>query len=66
MKKIKNWIMVTIFSSMTLGSCTVLADDYPTRSIKVIVAYAVGSGADTIARILGEQLAINLNTPVVI
>jgi len=66
MKKIKNWMMVTIFSSMTLGSCTVHADDYPTRSIKVIVAYAVGSGADTIARILGEQLAINLNTPVVI
>jgi len=39
---------------------------YPDRPVKIIVAYGAGSGADTIARILGEQLAAKLKQSIVI
>ena len=43
-----------------------LADDYPTKPIKVIVPYAAGGGADILARLVGQQLGERLNQPVVV
>jgi tripartite-type tricarboxylate transporter receptor subunit TctC len=42
------------------------ADSYPTRPLRIIVAYGPGSGADTVARILSEHLSTALKTSVVI
>jgi tripartite-type tricarboxylate transporter receptor subunit TctC len=42
------------------------AADYPTRSIKVIVPYAPGGGADAVARILGQHVGASLGQSVVI
>lgn len=39
---------------------------YPDRPVKIIVAYGAGSGADTVARILGDQLAVKLKQSIVI
>ena len=44
----------------------VVAQDYPSRPIKLIVPYPVGGGTDVIARILQEPLAAELGQPIVI
>jgi tripartite-type tricarboxylate transporter receptor subunit TctC len=42
------------------------AQDYPNRSIKIIVPFPAGQASDSIARIVGEQLGKTLGQPVVI
>ena len=57
-----------------LGSCLalglagrdVVAQSYPNRPIKVIVAYQPGGGSDNIARIVGQKLSERLGQAVVI
>ena len=44
----------------------VLAQAYPTKPITMIVPYPPGGATDVIGRVLGQQLSINLGTPVVI
>jgi tripartite-type tricarboxylate transporter receptor subunit TctC len=43
-----------------------LAQQYPDRPIKWIVAYAAGGGTDTLARILGAAMSTRLGQPFVI
>jgi tripartite-type tricarboxylate transporter receptor subunit TctC len=43
-----------------------LALEYPTRPVHVIVGYAAGSGADIVARLLGQWLSEHLGQPFVI
>jgi tripartite-type tricarboxylate transporter receptor subunit TctC len=43
-----------------------LALDYPTRPARVVVGYAAGSGADIVARLLGQWLSEHLGQPFVI
>ncbi len=42
------------------------AQNYPTKPIRMIVAFPPGGGTDIVARILGPKLAENLATPVVV
>ena len=54
-------LMVT---GLTSGS--VLADDYPTRPVTIIVPQPPGGGTDIISRIIANQLAIQLGQPFVV
>ncbi len=51
-----------------LASCWIFAAQaaYPDRPIKLIVPFSAGGTVDAVARTLGGQLAIQLNSPVVI
>ena len=40
--------------------------DYPKKPITIIVPYAVGGGADQVARLIGQQLSLRLKQSVVI
>src|SRR5258706_13178572 len=42
-----------------------LAQDFPSKPIKVIVPYAAGGGADILARGVGQQLGERLKQPVI-
>ncbi len=43
-----------------------LAQDFPTRPIKLIIAYAAGGTSDIIARLLAQAIEKNLGKPVVV
>jgi tripartite-type tricarboxylate transporter receptor subunit TctC len=42
------------------------ADDYPSRTLKIIVPFEPGGGNDLLARIIGEKLSESLRQPVII
>ena len=42
------------------------ADDYPARSIEMIVPFAAGGSTDLVARLLGDGLAERLGKPVIV
>jgi tripartite-type tricarboxylate transporter receptor subunit TctC len=54
-------ILVVLFASAALG-----ADEYPARTVRVIVPFAPGGGTDIVARILGQQLSQKLGQSFVI
>ena len=56
-------------SSMAVGALVVssaAAQDYPSRSIRIIVAFAAGGGTDLLARLLAQRINESLGQPVVV
>jgi tripartite-type tricarboxylate transporter receptor subunit TctC len=59
------------FAAAIIAACVVapfaaLAQPYPSKPIKMIVAYGPGSGADIVGRILAEQLTKQMGQTVVV
>lgn len=52
--------------AIALFACTVLAQDYPVRPVRILVGYAPGGGMDTIARALAPRLSEALGQQFVI
>lgn len=42
------------------------AQDYPTRSVRMVVAYPAGGGVDFVARLLSQRLSESLGQPVMV
>ena len=55
-------LLCMLAASFSLGA----AAAYPDRPLKLIVPFSAGGTVDAVARTLGTQLALQLNTPVVI
>jgi tripartite-type tricarboxylate transporter receptor subunit TctC len=55
-----------VFVVMLLLPMRSWADDYPSRTIKVIVPFEPGGGNDLLARIIGEKLSESLHQPVIV
>jgi tripartite-type tricarboxylate transporter receptor subunit TctC len=43
-----------------------LADDYPSRPIRIVVPYAPGGGADSVARVVAKRVSETIGQPIVI
>jgi tripartite-type tricarboxylate transporter receptor subunit TctC len=54
------------FSLSALSVAAVRADDYPNRTVKIIVPYAAGGTADAIPRLIGDWLSRKWGQPVII
>src|SRR5690349_4541696 len=63
-KAIARVALVTLALS-ALGSAPVAAQDWPTRTIKIIVGFGAGGGTDLAARVVGQPLREILGQPVV-
>jgi tripartite-type tricarboxylate transporter receptor subunit TctC len=51
------------------ASCSLsssLADDYPSRPIRIVVPYAPGGGADSVARVVAKRVSETIGQPIVI
>jgi tripartite-type tricarboxylate transporter receptor subunit TctC len=54
------------FVTLCLWAGAAHAETYPSRQITIVVPFAAGSGTDSIARIIGQQLSVALKQSVVI
>jgi len=52
--------------TLSLGVAAAIADNYPSRPVKLIVPFAAGGAVDTVARVLAPALSQNLGQPVVV
>ena len=52
--------------SASLTSTAIAADDYPTKPIRFIVAFAPGGPVDVMARVVAQRLSDSLRQPVVV
>ncbi len=62
------WKCIALASAFA-GSCVMgpsNADDYPSRPIRLIVPYAPGGGADTVARIIARRVGDTIGQTIVI
>lgn len=52
--------------AMAIMAGAAAAEDYPTRSIRLVHGFAAGGNADTVARILADEMSRGLGQPVVV
>lgn len=53
-------------AAVVLGTGSVLADDFPSRPVKLLVPYAAGGGTDTIARLVAQGVSERLGQQMVV
>ena len=59
-------LAATVLAAPTLLATQCLAQDYPTRPIKIIVPFGAGGPADVTARLIGNVLQENFGQPFVV
>ncbi|MEB2398248.1 MAG: tripartite tricarboxylate transporter substrate binding protein [Alcaligenaceae bacterium] len=52
--------------AMSLGGGAVLAQDYPSRPVRLVIPQSAGSGGDIIGRMMADYMAASLRQPVVV
>jgi tripartite-type tricarboxylate transporter receptor subunit TctC len=62
----RHLIGILLAAALVLGAVPASAQTYPTRPIKLLVAYPPGGASDLIARLAAEALAKRLGQPVVV
>jgi tripartite-type tricarboxylate transporter receptor subunit TctC len=55
-----------ILAVTTFGTVKATADDYPTRTVTLVVPYPPGGGVDTLARVVAEKLSGMLGHQVIV
>ena len=59
-------LLAALLATGTLPDQAAAAESYPTRAIRIIVAYPAGGANDIVARSIAEELAKDLGQPVVV
>lgn len=58
-------ILAVAFATFAAGAASHAAD-FPSRSVRAVLPYSVGSGPDAIARLMGEQLSAAWKQPFIV
>jgi tripartite-type tricarboxylate transporter receptor subunit TctC len=58
--------VLALVLASTLAAGATRADDYPSHPIKLIVPYAAGGGADSVARIVAKRVGETIGQPIVV
>jgi tripartite-type tricarboxylate transporter receptor subunit TctC len=64
--KLGNFASLATAVVLAAGSCLATAQSYPSRPIRIVQGFAPGGNADTIARVLGGEMAKGLGQPLVV
>jgi tripartite-type tricarboxylate transporter receptor subunit TctC len=65
--QISSWRLAFVLAWATaLAASVARADDYPSRPIRLIVPYAAGGGADSVARIVARRVSETIGQTIVI
>jgi len=64
MSAVSAFVRIAVLAA--LGSAPALAQNYPTKPIRILIAQAPGSATDVISRVVGNRLSEGLGQPVVI
>jgi len=64
--RLRRRIMIAAAAASVAGSASVKAQAFPSRPIRIVVPYAPGGGADTVARLLAPKLQDALGQTVMI
>jgi tripartite-type tricarboxylate transporter receptor subunit TctC len=62
----KRLLVVIVAAAAVLISPAVRADDFPSRPITFVPVFGPGSASDTVCRIIGDQLSVELKQSVVV
>ena len=62
----KKIFSVLTISTISLISSNVSAQEFPTKTITIVVPFSAGGGVDTIARLLAEKLRVTLKQNVIV
>lgn len=65
MRSIFKAVLCSLLAALTAGQMAV-AQNYPTRPIKLIVGFAPGGGTDYVARSVGQRISEGLGQPVIV
>lgn len=58
--------LMLAFSGALVAAAPVAAQDFPSRTIRIVVPYPAGGGTDIMARLLAESMRADLKQPVVV
>ena len=59
-------VAITAAISTVFSTASVLAQDYPTKPVRLIVPWTAGGGTDVLGRLIASKLAEGLKQPVVV
>jgi tripartite-type tricarboxylate transporter receptor subunit TctC len=59
-------LMLASLAALPFASGSVLAQDWPTKTVRIIVPYPAGGGTDALARLVAERLRTELGQSVVV
>lgn len=57
---------ICLFALLGVEAAAAPAEDYPTRSVRLVVPYPIGTGTDTVARIIAQSLSEQLGRSIVV
>ena len=61
-----NLRFVTALAAVVLAAAPALAQDYPTKPIRIVIGYTTGGGNDLIGRLLQPKMSEGLGQPIII
>src|SRR5437868_10928987 len=62
----KHLLLRAIALAIACAAMPSLAQQYPTRAVRIVVGFAPGGSADVLSRIMGQRLSESLGQPVII
>jgi tripartite-type tricarboxylate transporter receptor subunit TctC len=65
-KKMTSNIWGLVLATSLLASGTAIAQNYPSKPVRIVASYAAGGGVDMMARLVGEQLSRQIGQSVVV